>query len=284
MEKPIYIVGHKNPDADAICSAIGYAAFKRANSSGDQHWQAVRCGNSNARIDAILRRLNLSLPPFLGDVTPRLADVMIPAHKALTVSPDTTCAEALEIIDDHDVRALPVLDAERRISGMVSVFKLGEFFVPKPAQTRNMRRVVTSIENITRALKAETLSAADAERVEELYVRVGAMDIRSFGRFTAEEKVAAKQSIIVVGDRWDIQEKSLKIGVRLLVITGDLEVEEDIIQHAREKGINLIVSPYDSATTSWVIRSATRLEGLVESEVQCFKADEPLSEVRRQLA
>ena len=25
---PIYIIGHKNPDADSICSAIAYAAFK----------------------------------------------------------------------------------------------------------------------------------------------------------------------------------------------------------------------------------------------------------------
>ena len=27
-DKTIYVVGHKNPDTDSICSAIGYAAFK----------------------------------------------------------------------------------------------------------------------------------------------------------------------------------------------------------------------------------------------------------------
>nr|WP_297964854.1 DHH family phosphoesterase [uncultured Anaerovibrio sp.] len=26
----IYVVGHKNPDTDSICAALGYAAFKRA--------------------------------------------------------------------------------------------------------------------------------------------------------------------------------------------------------------------------------------------------------------
>ena len=25
---PTYVVGHRNPDADASCSAIGYASFK----------------------------------------------------------------------------------------------------------------------------------------------------------------------------------------------------------------------------------------------------------------
>ncbi|MFM9147918.1 MAG: DHH family phosphoesterase, partial [Verrucomicrobiota bacterium] len=42
-----YVIGHKNPDADAICSAIAYAAFKRA--SGHEGFVAARCGNSNAR-------------------------------------------------------------------------------------------------------------------------------------------------------------------------------------------------------------------------------------------
>ena len=27
---PFYVIGHKNPDTDAICSAIGYAALLRA--------------------------------------------------------------------------------------------------------------------------------------------------------------------------------------------------------------------------------------------------------------
>ncbi|MDA0348758.1 MAG: DHH family phosphoesterase [Verrucomicrobia bacterium] len=28
MTEPIYVIGHKNPDADSICSAIAYADFK----------------------------------------------------------------------------------------------------------------------------------------------------------------------------------------------------------------------------------------------------------------
>ena len=28
--KPIYVIGHRNPDTDSICSAIGYAHLKQA--------------------------------------------------------------------------------------------------------------------------------------------------------------------------------------------------------------------------------------------------------------
>ncbi|MEY2879516.1 MAG: hypothetical protein RLZZ15_1896 [Verrucomicrobiota bacterium] len=51
---PTYVVGHRNPDADAICSAIAYAAYKEAR--GERGYVAARCGNSNARIDTILAR------------------------------------------------------------------------------------------------------------------------------------------------------------------------------------------------------------------------------------
>ena len=57
---PTYVIGHKNPDADAICSAIAYAAFKEA--SGQKGYVAARCGNSNARIDAILQRFGVVFP------------------------------------------------------------------------------------------------------------------------------------------------------------------------------------------------------------------------------
>lgn len=29
MSDPIHVIGHRNPDTDAICAAIGYAAYLR---------------------------------------------------------------------------------------------------------------------------------------------------------------------------------------------------------------------------------------------------------------
>ena len=36
----IYIIGHKNPDADSICSALAYADFKE--SIGEKNYKAAR--------------------------------------------------------------------------------------------------------------------------------------------------------------------------------------------------------------------------------------------------
>ena len=280
MSDPIFILGHKNPDADAICSAIAYEAYKHA--TGETEYTAARCGNSNARIDAILERFNVPLPRFIGDVTPRVENIM--HSKVRSVSKNSTCAEALELIDKYDVRALPVVDDNGHLEGLISIFQLGEFFIPKPSEPRKMRRVHTSIGAIIRSLSATVLHQDRSDQVEELFVRVGAMDIRSFENNHKENGTSANTSVIVVGDRRDIQERCMQLGVRLLVITGGLEVDADMIEQAKERNVSLIVSPYDSASTSWIIRTATHIDSLVDTEVKCFSAEDRIESVKRRIA
>lgn len=279
-ENPIYVIGHKNPDADAICSAVAYAAYKHA--LGEKHYVAARCGNTNPRIDAIIEHFQLPMPVFLGDVTPRIEATM--SRKLYTVTPQSTCAEALELIDKHDVRALPVTDTAGRLLGMISFFQLGEFFVPKPRSSKDMRRVKTNIDSIVRSLNAEAIHQVNSQKVQELYVRVGAMHLKSFDSYRKETDMPAEQSIIVVGDRRDIQELCIQKKVRLLVITGGLAVDPEIIQQAKENDVCLIISPYDSASTSWIIRTATHIDSLYEQHAKCFSAEDSIQSVKSRIA
>ena len=70
----ILVIGHRNPDPDAICSAIGYAEFKRR--TGMENAVAARCGDTNERIDFILQSFGVPAPKFVADVTPKVRDVM----------------------------------------------------------------------------------------------------------------------------------------------------------------------------------------------------------------
>lgn len=274
---PIYIFGHRNPDADSICSAIAYADFK--NRSAEGVFLPARCGNSNDRIESILHHFNQPLPLFIGDITPRIRDIM--NREVIKINAEATCHEALRLIDEHDIRALPVVDDNNTVTGLVSIFQLGEFFIPKLKEPKEMRLVHTSVNHIVRALGAKVLFSRDEQSLEELYVRVGAMDVRSFGKFSETEDIDPSRSIIVVGDRWDIQQRSIQYGVRLLVITGDLNVDPEVLAEARARGVSLIISRYDSATTAWIIRSASCLEKLISRQITCFRPEENLDDIRR---
>jgi manganese-dependent inorganic pyrophosphatase len=278
-EPPVYVVGHKNPDADSICSAIGYAAYKHA--LGLKQFVPARCGNSNPRIDAILNHFDVPLPLFLGDVTPRVKHIM--KTRPHVVDVDATCSDALSLIDEFDYRALPVVGEDGILEGLITIFGLGDYFTPKVRNPLDMRRVRTRISDIIRCLGARVVNLRDEDEEADLYVRVGAMDIRSFDRSAHENLVPAQSSIVVVGDRWDIQEKCIQLGVRLIVITGGLSVDSDIAERVKEKGVSLIVSPHDTATTSWIIRTATGVRHLMEKVKYRFSEDDTVASVKRRI-
>jgi manganese-dependent inorganic pyrophosphatase len=59
------VIGHRNPDMDAICSAIAYAEFKGKLGMADV--MAARAGNTNERIDFVLGRFGFPAPDFVSD-------------------------------------------------------------------------------------------------------------------------------------------------------------------------------------------------------------------------
>ena len=130
----ILVIGHRNPDTDAICSAIGYAEFKRR--TGLSEAEAARCGDTNDRIDFVLKTFGVPAPKFVADVSPKISDVM--QRRILSVRPNSTAAEALRLMDEKNLRLLPVLDEARKCHGLLSLFKLSKFLFP--AVNRNASR------------------------------------------------------------------------------------------------------------------------------------------------
>ncbi len=277
---PTYVIGHKNPDADSICSAIAYAAFKEAR--GEPGYIAARCGNSNARIDAILARFHTPLPLYLSDVSPRVHDMMTPAPRAVTE--DATCAEALKLLDQHAISFLPVVSARKRALGSVSLAALGHFFIPRLDKPRAMRQVRTSLAHIIQTLQASVLHTVDDHRLEELFVRIGAMDVGTFWKISEKDNIPASHSLIIVGDRRDVQQRAIELGIRALIISGNLPVEPAIVALARKKDVSIFVSPHDTATTAWFVRTAATIENLIERKFTALNTDTRIAEVRKKFA
>ena len=71
----IYVSGHRNPDADSIASAIGYAELKRRIDPGEEY-VPVRLGEVNAQTRWLLERSGATEPEFLPHVMLRVCDVM----------------------------------------------------------------------------------------------------------------------------------------------------------------------------------------------------------------
>jgi manganese-dependent inorganic pyrophosphatase len=204
--------------------------------------------------------------------------------EVITVAPEATCAEALELIDRHHIRLLPVTTAQRHVVGTISLPHLGGIFIPRLSEPRSMRQVRSSLSYMVRTLKATALHLVDADRVDEYFIRVGAMDVGTFWKISERENIRADKSLIIVGDRRDIQGRAITLGVRALIITGGQPVDDDIIRLAANAGVSVISSPWDSATTALCVRTATTIEHIVEKQFLSFHPDARIADIRRKFS
>ncbi len=256
----ILVIGHKNPDTDAICSAIGYAEFKRR--TGMDEAVAARCGDTNDRIDFVLKTFGVPAPKFVADVSPKISDVM--QRRVLSVRPDSTAAEALRLMDEKNLRLLPVLDEARKCRGLLSLFKLSKFLFPAASltsgQQHNSREVLSSLTNLANTLAGKLAVGFDAEREQELILMIGAMGLESFA--ARLEQFPPEKSCVIVGDRWDIQNVAIREGVRVLIVTGGIVVEPKTLEAAQQRNVSVITSPHDTSTTAMLCRAAVREEAM----------------------
>jgi manganese-dependent inorganic pyrophosphatase len=274
----ILVIGHRNPDTDAICSAIGYAEFKRR--TGMPEAVAARCGDTNDRIDFVLNTFGVPAPRFVADVSPKVSDVM--QRQVISVPAEATAAEALGLMDERDIRVLPVLDTGHRCRGLLSLFKLSKFLFPAANRLVDSRRVLSSLSNLTRTLHGELIVAHGPDEEQDLTLMIGAMSLESFA--ARLDNYQREKLAVVVGDRWDIQNLAIREGVRVVIVTGGLKVEAKTIEAAQRKQVSLISSPHDTATTAALCRAAVAVRHVLNEEFLCFREHAPLAAVRDEAA
>lgn len=71
----IYVIGHKNPDTDSICSAIAYAYLK--NQLDDKEYVAKRAGQINEETQYVLNYFGQELPDYVSDIGTQVKDIEI---------------------------------------------------------------------------------------------------------------------------------------------------------------------------------------------------------------
>ena len=85
MSRPLYVIGHRNPDTDSICSAIGYAHLKEKLGESAV---AARAGKLNAETRFVLEHFGVEAPMLIPDLYPRARDIM--SFVSVTIHPDNS--------------------------------------------------------------------------------------------------------------------------------------------------------------------------------------------------
>ena len=117
----VLVVGHHDPDTDAVVSALAYASFY-AWQTGEK---AIPChlDELNRETTWLLSHLDLAPPVAIKDVYLKVRDVML--TDAPKLYPDQTLREGGLIMQRHRLDALPVVDSAGRYMAMLARGRAG---------------------------------------------------------------------------------------------------------------------------------------------------------------
>lgn len=269
------VIGHKNPDMDSICAAVGYAELKRL--SGNPNVIAARAGNTNERIDFILNKFGVEAPLLINDLSPRVSDVM--ESRVISVRADSPVYDALQLIDKKRLRGLPVVDDQNRCLGLLSAFMVSHYLFPPREEAGATREITASTADIVTTFGGALVTGSLSGEPEPKLLMVGAMAQDSFG--PRLKNYRDKKVVLFVGDRPHIQELAIAAKVHAIVVTGGLPIDEEIRAAARAANVTIVSSPHDTATSVLLARGAVHVNRMIETDYQSFQPDTLLDDARR---
>ncbi|MCA9148523.1 MAG: putative manganese-dependent inorganic diphosphatase [Planctomycetales bacterium] len=254
----VYVFGHRNPDTDAICSAIAYADLLRRTTRPDA--VAACCGPPNARTEFALEKAGVEQPRIMMDVRPEIEDVS--CRDVVTACDEDVFFEVYQRMSQHKLRAIPILSRQGHLTGILSLPDLLELvFHVDDHDPIHSRQVHSSLEKICSAVGGQYQNQVEIDRRETMIVMVGAM---SSGGFTERlHRYPAEQLLVVSGDRPTIQVPALEHSVRGLVVTGGYQLSPGLLRLAEANNVTVINSPHDTATTVLRIKSARSIDSAI---------------------
>ena len=274
---PVYVIGHRNPDTDSICAALGYAEYLRRTRLPDA--VAACCGEVNPRTQFVLTQAGVEPPRLVMDVRPTVGQVC--RREVVTAREDEAFFEVYRRLQANRIQAVPVLDRAGALAGMLTLARLLELLVPDPAVQERPRLVETSLEQVRRALGGHLLHGVEEGREESLFLSVGAMSTARFSDRLRE--FPPTQALIVVGDRLSIQQATIAFGARCMVVTGGWQVQPELLDLARERGVSVIASPWDTATTTMMIRGAKGIGPVIDRTFLKFRESALVRTARKEV-
>jgi len=269
----LLVFGHRNPDTDAICSALAYADLLQRTTRPDA--VAACCGPPNERTEFVLRRAGLAAPKLVMDVRPQVEDVC--RRELVTASFGDAFHEAYERMRKGDLRAIPVVEG-RRVVGVLSILTMMELFFTDAADSTKARAVTTSLQKICDVLGGEFRNRVEPDRSDELLVMVGAMSAEGFTE--RMQRYPRERLVVVCGDRPSIQLPAIDAGVRAVVITGGFPLASEVVEIAKAKKVSVISSPFDTVNTTLRIKSAQFIDPVVDRDIVTVPGKWTVAEAR----
>lgn len=265
----IYIIGHRNPDTDSICSAIAYADIKNRTEEG--HFVPMRAGQINEETEFVLNYFHTDIPGYLPDAAARVSEIEI--HEIPGVRAQISVKRAWELMKQENVVTLPITTEDNRLEGLITVSDIAKSYMDVH-DNDVLSQACTQYSSIAETLDGQVV-VGDTEKYFDCgRVVIGAFNPDMMGNFIREK------DLVIVGNRAEDQLCCLDLGASCIVVGLGAQISASIVKLAKDSGCVIISSPHDTYTIARLINQAIPVRHLMNwGKVITFLTTDKVTEI-----
>ena len=255
-QEKIFVIGHKNPDTDSICSAIAYCDIKNRTSQR-QKFIPKRAGQINEETEYVLSRFGVQPPGYLSNIGTQVKDMDI------RMSPDAdkgmSLKAAWDIMQENSIVSLPIRDKEGALEGLITIGDIAKTYMDT-TDSYLLSRARTQYQKIAETIDGEVIEGNPHGYFIKGRVMVGNANPDKMKEYIEED------DMIIMGDREEDHLQAISQNVSCIIVGLGIQVSENVMKLAHEKDIIIISSPYDTFTIARLINQSIPVRYIMKTE------------------
>lgn len=272
--KKTIVIGHKNPDTDSICSAIGYANFKTLQTGGE--YVPCRAGELNPETTFVLDYFKVDVPKLIKSVKTQVKDIEI--RETPGVSKNISLRKAWNLMQEDGLVTLPAVTDKNILEGLITVGDITRSYM-NVYDSSILSKACTQYANII-----ETLEGAIFVGDEKAYFDKGKVLIAAANPDMMEYYIE-KNDLVILGNRYESQLCAIEMGASCIIVCEGAGVSMTIKKLAQERGCTVITTPYDTYTAARLINQSMPISYFMKTEnLITFEETDVIDEIKEVMA
>ena len=253
--KKTIVIGHKNPDTDSICSAIGYANFKTLQTGGE--YVPCRAGELNPETTFVLDYFKVDVPKLIKSVKTQAKDIEI--RETPGVSKNISLRKAWNLMQEDGLVTLPAVTDKNILEGLITVGDITRSYM-NVYDSSILSKACTQYANII-----ETLEGAIFVGDEKAYFDKGKVLIAAANPDMMEYYIE-ENDLVILGNRYESQLCAIEMQAGCIVVCLGAPVSRTIQRLARDRNCSIIVTPLDTYAVARLINQSMPVDFFMKKE------------------
>ncbi len=271
----IFVIGHKNPDTDSVCSAMMYSQFKSYIDKSNKYIP-LRCGHLNNQTQYLFKNLGIRPPEIIRDLYPRVKEIMIPTTADRAVDINAPIAHAMDLINDYNISILPVLDNGKQV-GLISINEIYTFFLHNHIIDRP--RYGFDLENFESIIPGHFYKKGK-NRHFTAPIMIGAMPYKA--SLDTFRSLGIEKPVLVIGERYDLLAYAISHQFPAVVLTGTGGDESVELVLDDYEG-SVYISERDSAESTRLLQLSIPVKEVMRNDFPKLKENDLFDEAKAKL-